>query len=213
MQLRSSTLYSKGKSVQKSGWLYSRHILDRNQGFWLEIIVQIDFRLILGKYWLSEPKNTGIERHENLLNCKISRTKLDKHPSEMNLLYWSCFRLREGLSWDHFLHYILRTQRFIFFLRVGRGTKKNMYSRSNTLMKEKIYINYICLIGCFFMVRFWGFLFGINRARPLLTYRLISFLIISTLNYLKLSFKEMRISVTISYESWNTPSALNLVTL
>lgn len=41
--------------------------------------------------------------------------------------------------------------------------------------------------------RFWIFLFGMNKVRPLPTYRLTSFRIILTLNYLKLSFKEMRI--------------------
>lgn len=88
-----------------------------------------------------------------------------------------------------------------------------MNSRSNTSMKKKIYINYIFLIGCFLMVGFWVFLFGMNRLRPLPTYGLGSFLFILTLNYLKLSFKEMRLSLTTSHESWNTPSALNLATL
>lgn len=77
-------------------------------------------------------------------------------------------------------------------------------------MKEKIHINYI-----FFILNGEGlfFLFGMNRVRPLPTYELTSFLIILTLNCLKLSFKEMRISLTTSYESWNTPSALNLAIL
>lgn len=57
------------------------------------------------------------------------------------------------------------------------------------------------------------FKFGMNWVRPLPTYRLTYYLIILTLNYLKLSFKEMRISLTTSYESWNTPSALNPATL
>lgn len=35
VQLRSSTLYSEGKS----GWLYLNHIWDRNQFCWLEITV------------------------------------------------------------------------------------------------------------------------------------------------------------------------------